>query len=254
MRASPHSRANGVAQSNAPPGERAVLRPDALDETAQDQALAERRQGRAGREGEIPPDLAARHDTEFERHAAEHQREQHHDHRQVERRHDDRIGHRKGHPQAAAAEHEPGLVAVPERRDRAHHLVALHLVAGEREQDADAEIEAVEDDVKRDRGADQGRPDHRQVPFHGAHRALSAASPDGSRAALKGRLGSAVRFRRNGAARDQPVDVVDAHREHDAVENTNSASVPAMLAPGTGESRRRCAECRARARAGVRFR
>ena len=92
--------------------------------------------------------------------------EQHHDHRQIERRHDHRIGVRKRDPQSAAAEHQPGFVAVPERRDRVDHLVLFLLLLGEGEQDADAEIEAVEDDVERDGGADQAGPDDREIPFH----------------------------------------------------------------------------------------
>ncbi len=146
-----------------PAGEHAVLHLDALNEPAQDQALAEGRQRRAGREGEVPVPLAGRRDpAELECDAAEHQRQQHHDHRKVERRHDHRIGAAESDPQPAAAEHQPGLVAVPERRDRVHHLVALALAAGIGKEDADAEIEAVEDDIERDRGPDQRRPRSRE--------------------------------------------------------------------------------------------
>jgi hypothetical protein len=43
----------------------------------------------------------------------------------VERRHDDGVGERKDGEQPAAAEHQPGLVAVPDGRDRVHHDVAF---------------------------------------------------------------------------------------------------------------------------------
>src|SRR5690606_10549442 len=65
-------------------------------------------------------------------------------------------------------EHQPGLVAVPERRHRTHHLVALPFVFCKRKKDADAQIKAVENDVERHRGADQSGPDHGKMPFHAA--------------------------------------------------------------------------------------
>ncbi len=116
----------------------AVSDRNALDQPAEDHPLRESGKRRAGGEGEIPTRLAARDGAELEGHAAEDQRQQHDDHRQIERRHDHRIGARKCHPQSAAAEDEPGLVAVPERRDGAHHLVALPFARRERKQDADA--------------------------------------------------------------------------------------------------------------------
>jgi len=70
--------------------------------------------------------------TELECDAAKDQRQQHDHDRQIERRQNDRIGERESDHQSGAAEHEPGLVAVPERRDGIHHLVALVLALGER--------------------------------------------------------------------------------------------------------------------------
>ena len=158
---------------------------------AEDDALAQRRQRGAGSEGEIPVGLAGLRDgAEFERDAAEDERKQHHDHRQIERRHDDGIGARERDPQSAAAEHQPGLVAVPERRDRGDHLVALFFVATERKQDADAEIETVEDDVERDRETDHAGPDQRQIPLH-------AGVPSVAPAGIKSRVPS-PRVRRRG--------------------------------------------------------
>ena len=147
--------------------ERAVLDLDALNEPAEDQPLRQRRDGRAAREGRVPVFLAGVGDrAKFERDAAKHKREQHRDDRQVERRHDHRIGARERDQQPTAAEHQPGLVAVPERRDRTDHLVALALRLGEGKQNADAEIEPVENHVERNRDADQRGPGHREIPFH----------------------------------------------------------------------------------------
>jgi len=50
----------------------------------------------------------------------------------------------------------------PKRRDRIHHLVAINFAREEREQDADAKIEAVENDVHRDRKSEDRRTDERQ--------------------------------------------------------------------------------------------
>src|SRR5207253_410295 len=83
--------------------------------------------------------------------------------RQIKRWHDHGIGTRKRHPQPAAAEDEPGLVAVPERRDRVHQGVAVAFAAREGEENADAEIETVEDDIEADGGGDEQRPDDREV-------------------------------------------------------------------------------------------
>src|SRR5436190_24365859 len=132
-----------------PARESAVLYLHALDERTEDDALRERRERRARDEGEIPRCLALRDQPKLKRNAAEYQRQQHHDHRQIKGWHDDRIGNRERDQETGAAEHEPGLVAVPEWCDRAHHLVALAFALGERKQNADAEIEAVEDDIHR---------------------------------------------------------------------------------------------------------
>ena len=139
------------------------IRPPRID------ALAKGRERRTGGESEGPMPLAGHSDpAELECDPAKHQRQQHDDDRQIERRQNDRIGQREGDHHAGAAEHEPRLVAVPERRDGIHHLVALVLGLGERKQDADSEIEAVEDHVHRDREPDDRGPDDRQIRFHGA--------------------------------------------------------------------------------------
>ena len=171
--------ANGVAQSSGPPANApfSTLMPCSRPPRITPWQNAARVEPPA--KAKFQYCLAGRRDpAELEGHAAEDQRQQHDDDRQIERRHDHRVGLREGDPQAAAAEHQPGLVAVPERRDRVHHLVALAFAARERKQDADAEVEAVEDDVERDRGADQRGPDHRKVPFHGGSPASALRRQD----------------------------------------------------------------------------
>src|SRR5690606_7836438 len=66
-------------------------------------------------------------------------------------------------------EHQPRLVAIPEGCDRIHHDVAVFLLVRKREEDADAEIEAVEDNVHGNGGADQTGPDEREIFFHRPH-------------------------------------------------------------------------------------
>ena len=109
-------------------------------------------------------------------------------------------------------------------------------------QDADAEIEAVEDDVERDRGADDRRPDHRKPPFHGSvlrYRYDPIASRAASAAEASGRLGDALRRLDRAALRalrDQAVDVVDAHREHDRRRRRRTARASLRSGPpSTGE-------------------
>src|SRR5262249_52374336 len=131
-----------------------------------------------------------RDEAELEGDAAEDEREQHRDDRQIERRHDDRIGPGKGDPEAAAAEHEPGLVSIPIRRDRIHHLVTQALAASHREQDADAEIETVEDHVEPDSGGEQAHPDHREIVAHAHRDASGKAARAATPVAEIGRFGS----------------------------------------------------------------
>ncbi len=143
--------------------------------------------------------MRLRDPAELERDATEHQCQQHHDERHVERRHHDRVSGRERHEQAVAAEDEPRLVAIPERRDRVHHPIAVGFARKERKQDADAEIESVEDHVQRDgdghdAGADERQPERRAGERFGRH----IAEPPDPRftcveccAVASGRLGSA---------------------------------------------------------------
>ena len=71
------------------------------------------------------------------------------------------VGLRKRDEQSAAAENEPRLIAVPERRDGVHHHVAPFFPWLDVKEDAEAEPESVEDDVERHGGREQSGPDQR---------------------------------------------------------------------------------------------
>jgi hypothetical protein len=104
-------------------------------------------------------------DAQLEGDAAQHQAHQHGGHRQVERAEDLAMRDRERHQQQADAEHQPGLVRIPERADRGHHAVLL--VALRRgHQHADAEVVAVEHHVGEDRRAHQHREHDRQIDAH----------------------------------------------------------------------------------------
>ena len=97
--------------------------------------------------------------AELEGDAAKDQADKHQQHRQVEGPEEHRIGRREGREEARADHHQPGFVAVPERRDAGHHLPALGFVAGGAEKNADADVEAVEDHVDQDGGGDDRSPE-----------------------------------------------------------------------------------------------
>ena len=71
-----------------------------------------------------------------------------------------RVPGREGREHRAAGDHEPDLVAVPDGADRAEHRAALLLVARqERQQQPDAEVEALEHEVGGEEEADQAEPE-----------------------------------------------------------------------------------------------
>src|SRR5262249_55387858 len=91
---------------------------EALDEGAEDDALREGGEARAIGEAVIPEGCVFGVPVaELEGDAAEDEREQHDQDREIDRRYDDRESEREGSQQAKAAQHQPGLVAVPDRRD-----------------------------------------------------------------------------------------------------------------------------------------
>jgi hypothetical protein len=198
--------------------------------------------------------------AEFERDAAEDQRQQHHDHRQIERRHDDRIGLRET-PPTIRRRRAPARSRCRPRTARSNSSSGRArlpcLANGNRmptPRSKPSRMTYIATAVPINAG-----PDDRKIPFHGG---LPFA------ASVQRRVRPAWRPASAGTAwsdlvrahdpprplRDQPVDVINAHREHDAVDDHEHRSVVEHTAAGTGETRRRCAGCRARATAGVRFR
>ena len=95
--------------------------------------------------------MPLRLEAELEGDAAQDEPDEHEDDGEVKRRHHDRVGEREGCEQPAAAHHQPGLVAVPEGRDRAHHGVAVLVAGREREERAETEVVAAEQYIEEHR-------------------------------------------------------------------------------------------------------
>src|SRR3546814_15841419 len=77
--------------------------------------------------------------AELEGDAAEDEAEQHGDERRIERRKDGGVGQREDREKADAAEHQPGLVAVPDGGDGIHRDVAVVPLVDQREQNRSEE-------------------------------------------------------------------------------------------------------------------
>ncbi len=112
--------------------------------------------------------------AEFERDAAKHKAEQHGDDQRIGCRQQHRIGQREGGEQPAAAQHQPGFVPVPYRRDGVHRAVALHPHLDRRKQYADAQVEPVHHHIGKDGKGDDKRPDDGQVDGNG-HQSRSSS-------------------------------------------------------------------------------
>ena len=82
--------------------------------------------------------------------AAQDQPHQHNSHGDVESGEDNTVGLGEGDQEYAYTHHDPGLVGVPEGADRSDHHI-LFAVATKRQQHADAQIEAVENDIQKQR-------------------------------------------------------------------------------------------------------
>ena len=148
----------------ARPGELPVLDGNAPHHRADRRALDEGGHRRAGGEAEVPdPAYALAAVAELEGDAAEDQTDQQEKHRQVEGAEKDRIDRRERREEGGADHNEPGFVAIPKGRDRRHHRAALRSVPRHSEEDADAEVEAVEQHVDEDRDGDDPGPEMREA-------------------------------------------------------------------------------------------
>ena len=94
-------------------------------------------------------------------HDQEHEQQQQRD---VEAREHRRVPRRERREHGGARDHEPDLVAVPNRADRAEHHVAVFLVPRQdRQQQPDAEVEALEHEVAPEEEGDDAEPELLQV-------------------------------------------------------------------------------------------
>src|ERR1700704_379346 len=141
---------------------------ETVDEGAQRDALRERRDVGTPREGLVPerPVRLVRLEAEFESDAAPDQSCQHEEDRDVERAEQHGISKRKCCHQRRSSQYQPGLVAVPDRRNRVHQGVAIAPVADERKQDADSEIETVHHHIHHQSKADDHGPDDGKIDAH----------------------------------------------------------------------------------------
>jgi len=101
--------------------------------------------------------------AEFKGDAPEDERQQHDQNGKINRRDDDGESQRKGGHEPDAAKNQPGLVAVPDRRDRVHDRVARGCIGREAEQHADSQIEAVEQDIEEYRHPEEQRPYRHEI-------------------------------------------------------------------------------------------
>ena len=184
-----------AAAREVPAGDR-----EALHVVAEHDALEERGDERTREERPVPPVApAVRLQPELEGDAAKDEAEQHQQDRKVERGNDDREGQRKRRHESGAAQDQPRLVAVPYGRDGIHHQRARCVVAREREQDAHAQIEAVEEHVHEHADGEDDGPDRNEVDVHGRIPYTSAA--DSGRAGRSESLASCASSSVGGPAR-----------------------------------------------------
>ena len=126
----------------------------------------------------------------LERDHADDQQHEDQQQRDVEAREQRRVPGREGGEGRAGGDHQPHLVAVPDRADRLEHEAALALVAGEhRQQHADAEVEPLEQEVAAPEERDQRRT--RLLKAHVMHLPARLGRRRRRPAALAGRAGPA---------------------------------------------------------------
>src|SRR5258708_31253388 len=129
--------------------------------------MAERRRCRSQDEAVIPKVLRAqRLGAKLERNAAENQAAKHRYHRKIDGRKQRGVCDGKYCVEAGAAEHQPGLVAVPDRSDRVQHDLSLAIEIKERKQKANAEIEAIQQQVEEHAEADDACPYSWKIDHH----------------------------------------------------------------------------------------
>ena len=99
---------------------------------------------------------------------------------EVEAREHRRVPDREGGERRPARDHEPDLVAVPERPDRLEHRAAVRLAPAEDgQQHADAEVEALEHEVAGPEEGEQAEPEdlERHLSTPAPARGAASSSP-----------------------------------------------------------------------------
>src|ERR1700738_3196654 len=151
---------------------------EAVDEGAHRDALRERRDVRAPGESLVPewPVRLIRLEAEFARDAAQDKARQHQEEWNVERAEQHGISKRKCRHQRRSSQHQPGLVAIPDRRNRVHHGGAIAPVADEWEENADSEVETVHHHIHHQYKADDHGPDNGKIDAHRRYVLLPAGN------------------------------------------------------------------------------
>ena len=154
----------------------------ALQHGAQDHALRKGGEQRAKGKGAIPNPQPCCPRPIFKGHAAQDQPDEHRDKRRVNRRHDHGIGQWERRKQPATPQHQPGFIAIPNRRDGVDCGVAVIAAPQPWEQDANAEIEPIHHHIAKDGDGDNAGPDQRQriVGGHCRYSAIAGAAVSGA--------------------------------------------------------------------------
>ncbi len=140
----------------------------ALEQVPEGDAPEQGRDGRPDEDHRVPrraPRRAAVLAAELEGHGADDQGGEHQEQGEVEAAEQRGVPVREGREDGAARGQHPHLVAVPDRADRVDDPAALRVRAAEGQQDADAVVEALEDEEAGEEDADQDEPE--RVEIHG---------------------------------------------------------------------------------------
>ena len=132
---------------------------------------------RVRRQPETAPPGAVALRAPLERDDTDDQEEQEQQEREVEAREHRRVPGRERRERRPGGDDEPDLVPVPDGPDRLEHRPALGFVPGdERQQHADAEVEALEEEVAAPEDDDQDEPEDLEI-----HQYVTAGSGSSSR-------------------------------------------------------------------------
>ncbi len=129
----------------------------AIEQATEREPLGDGGQQAADAEHGAPEGFALGEFMKLERHAAQHEAQQHEDDRNVEPMQHGAVGQRKGAEQRTADDHQPGLVGVPDAAQAGHHHLAAAL-ADEQRKHPHAEVETVEHHIKHHEQADDEKP------------------------------------------------------------------------------------------------